>query len=108
MKRSAAIVATLLRRALNPQPMSARAALRIQTLHRPTGQILHRPSRLAKIFWTGRGKGTESPPHPPVQNPCKNPARNVTKQSYRKRQPPGTAGIVLCGQLCVNKNIYYY
>ena len=41
MKRSAAIAATILRRAFHAQPVAARRTTRIQTLHRPTGQILH-------------------------------------------------------------------
>jgi len=100
MKRPAAIAATLLRRALNPQPMAARAALRIQTLHRPTGQILHRPSRLDEILWAGRRKGTESPPDPPLQNP----SQTVTKQSYRKRQLRELAGLCPGGN-CVSIGI---
>jgi len=41
VKRSAAVAATILRRAFHAQPMAARRTIRIQTLHRPTGQILH-------------------------------------------------------------------
>jgi hypothetical protein len=41
MKRPAAIAATILRLACHAQPVAARRTTRIQTLHRPTGQILH-------------------------------------------------------------------
>jgi hypothetical protein len=41
VKGSAAIAAMILRRALHAQPVAARRTTRIQTLHRPTGQILH-------------------------------------------------------------------
>jgi len=41
VKRSAAVAAMILRRALHAQPVAARRTTRIQTLHRPTGQILH-------------------------------------------------------------------
>jgi hypothetical protein len=41
VKRSAAIAAPILRRALHAQPVAARRTTRVQTLHRPTGQILH-------------------------------------------------------------------
>ena len=41
VKWSAAIAATILRRAFHAQPVAARRTTRIQTLHRPTGQILH-------------------------------------------------------------------
>jgi hypothetical protein len=41
VKRSAAITATILWRTFDAQPVAARRTIRIQTLHRPTGQILH-------------------------------------------------------------------
>jgi hypothetical protein len=41
VKRSAAIAATILRRAFHAQPVATRRTTRIQTLHGPTGQILH-------------------------------------------------------------------
>jgi hypothetical protein len=41
VKRAAAITAAVHPRALDAQPVAARRAFRIQTLHRPTGQILH-------------------------------------------------------------------
>jgi len=41
VQRSAAIAAMVQPGALDSEPVPARRALRIQTLHRPTGQILH-------------------------------------------------------------------
>jgi hypothetical protein len=41
MQWIAAVAAQLPRHSFEPQPLSARRARRIQTLHRPTGQILH-------------------------------------------------------------------
>ena len=41
VKRSAAIAADFLWRILHAQPVSARGTFRSQTLHRPSGQILH-------------------------------------------------------------------
>jgi hypothetical protein len=41
VKRGAAIAADFLRRVLHAKPVAARGTFRSQTLHRPTGQILH-------------------------------------------------------------------
>jgi hypothetical protein len=41
VKRRAAVAAYILWRALHAQPVTPRGALRIQTLYRPTGKILH-------------------------------------------------------------------
>jgi len=45
MQRRATIVAAFLRRIVQAQPAPPRDAFRIQTLHRSTCQIQHRPSR---------------------------------------------------------------
>jgi len=42
VERGAAIAANLLRRILHAEPVAARGTFRSQTLHRPSGQILHR------------------------------------------------------------------
>ena len=66
MQRSAAIAAKVVRRVLHAQPVPARGAFGIQTLHRPTGQILHRPSREAEVCMRRRREGVkiaaETPP----------------------------------------------
>ena len=59
VKRRAAVAAYILWRALHAQPVTPRGALRIQTLYRPTGKILHllasqnvqekRPVKLAEL-----------------------------------------------------------
>lgn len=43
------MIATFLRRIVHAQPASARGALRIQTLHRPSRKLVHFPSRRAKF-----------------------------------------------------------
>jgi hypothetical protein len=90
VKRASAMAAALLGRALNPHPMSARAALRIQTLHRPTGQILHRSSRVVEILWAGSGKGILTPPDPPVQN-------HDSFENWRDCAP----ATIVCQQFCL-------
>jgi hypothetical protein len=64
VKRSATIAATILRRAFHAQPVAARRTIRIQTLHRPTGQILH--SFASQNPRPGRRKGKRLPPGRPV------------------------------------------
>jgi hypothetical protein len=61
MKRVAAIAAAVDPRALDAEPVAARRAFRIQTLHRPTGQILHfRWPR--KYYSPGCGREKQAPP----------------------------------------------
>ncbi|MGC1945755.1 MAG: hypothetical protein WA664_18555, partial [Candidatus Acidiferrales bacterium] len=63
-KRAAAIAAMILRRGLDAQPVAARGTFWIQTLHRPTGQILH--FRLPhKNHSPGGGRGKREPPKRP-------------------------------------------
>jgi len=63
VKGSAAIAAMILRRALHAQPVAARRTTRIQTLHRPTGQILH--SFASQNPRSRRRKGERLPPKRP-------------------------------------------
>jgi hypothetical protein len=63
VKRSAAITATILWRAFDAQPVAARRTIRIQTLHRPTGQILH--SFASQNPRSRRRKGERLPPKRP-------------------------------------------
>jgi len=58
VKRSAAIAAVILRRALHAQPVAARRTTRIQTLHGPTGQILH--SFASQTHGPGDGRESEA------------------------------------------------
>lgn len=65
----------VLESALNSQPVAARGAFRVQTLHRRAGQILHRPSRLAKNVGRRREGKTDEPPSPPVKQSSKAPQK---------------------------------
>jgi len=56
MERRAASAADFPRRVLDAQPMTSRDTLRIQTLHRATGQILHNQFA-SQISGTGGWKG---------------------------------------------------
>jgi hypothetical protein len=58
MQRRTATPANFLRRFLHPQPVAPLQALRIQTLHRPAGHILHHFICLTSFFAGGR-KGSE-------------------------------------------------
>lgn len=55
VKRRPASPAAFLWRVLHPKPMPALRTFRVQALHRPTGEILHRASRLAVFPAAGRG-----------------------------------------------------
>jgi hypothetical protein len=57
MKRRPATPADFLRRIHGPQPLSPGNTLRVQTLHRPTGQILHRPHASLIFFTSAAGRG---------------------------------------------------
>jgi hypothetical protein len=65
VKRSAAIAAMILRRALHAQPVAARRTTRIQTLHRPTGQILH--SFASQTHGPGDGRKSDAAEAPRLQ-----------------------------------------
>jgi hypothetical protein len=65
VKGSAAIAATILRRAFHAQPVAARRTTRIQTLHGPTGQILH--SFASQTHGPGGGRGSEAAEAPRLQ-----------------------------------------
>jgi hypothetical protein len=65
VKRSAAIAATILRRACHAQPVAARRTTRIQTLHRPTGQILH--SFASQTHGSGGGRESDAAEAPRQQ-----------------------------------------
>jgi hypothetical protein len=83
MQRRAAVAAEFKPFTLKAQPMATRRAGRIQTLHRPSGQIFHRSPSLVPDFF-GRGDVLD----PPVAS--------------RK-----DGGIVREGFLCVKKKSYY-
>lgn len=53
MKRRSAIAASFLRRVLYARPVSSLGAFRIQALHCPARQMLHRPSRFANFSRCG-------------------------------------------------------
>src|SRR5579863_3380357 len=57
VQRRSAMAAMFQRRVLHSEPAAPRGTERIQTLHRATGQMLHRPSRPAKSVWTSSAKG---------------------------------------------------
>jgi hypothetical protein len=57
VQRRSAMVAMFLGHVLHSEPAAPRGTERIQTLHRATGQMLHRPSRPAKSMWTSGAKG---------------------------------------------------
>jgi hypothetical protein len=63
VKRSATIAAMILRRALDAQPVATRRTIRIQTLHRPTGQILH--SFASQTHGPRRRREEQLPPRAP-------------------------------------------
>ncbi len=65
VKRSAAIAATILRRAFHAQPVAARRTTRIQTLHGPTGQILH--SFASQTHGPGDGRKSDAAEAPRQQ-----------------------------------------
>jgi hypothetical protein len=65
VKRSAAIAATILRRAFHAQPVAARRTTRIQTLHGPTGQILH--SFASQTHGSGDGRKSDAAEAPQLQ-----------------------------------------
>jgi len=69
VKRSAAVAAALLRLALDAQPMPARRTLRIQTLNRPTRQILHQLPRKSQPGGGGNCKCRRGSPY--YKNPSK-------------------------------------
>jgi hypothetical protein len=77
VKRSAAIAATILRRAFDAEPVAARRTIRIQTLHRPTGQILH--SFASQTHGLGGGRESD----------C--------RQSAPTAKAPKLAGLCACG-----------
>jgi hypothetical protein len=66
VKGSAAVAAMILRRALHAQPVAARRTTRIQTLHRPTGQILH--SFASQNHGPGDGRKSDAAEAPRLQN----------------------------------------
>ena len=65
VKSPAAIAATILRRAFHAQPMASRRTTRIQTLHRPTGQILH--SFASQTHGSGGGRKSDTAEAPRLQ-----------------------------------------
>jgi hypothetical protein len=66
VKGSAAIAATILRRAFHAQPVATGRTTRTQTLHGPTGQILH--SFASQTHGPGGGRKSV----PPKRSDCKN------------------------------------
>lgn len=62
MQRASAVTAAFLRRLFNPQPVSARGTLRIQTLHRPSRKLHFTPRETGGIvrrcFWCVKKKCT--------------------------------------------------
>jgi hypothetical protein len=58
VKRRATVAAKILRHTLYAQPVTARWALRVQTLHSPTGQILH-PIASQKVWAGGKESAAE-------------------------------------------------
>jgi hypothetical protein len=65
VKSPAAIAATILRRAFHAQPMASRRTTRIQTLHGPTGQILH--SFASQTHGSGGGRKSDTAEAPRLQ-----------------------------------------
>jgi len=65
VKSPAAIAATILRRAFHAQPMASRRTTRIQTLHGPTGQILH--SFASQTHGSGGGRESDTAEAPRLQ-----------------------------------------
>jgi hypothetical protein len=66
VKSPAAIAATILRRAFHAQPVAARRTTRIQTLHGPTGQILH--SFASQTHGSGGGRESDAAEAPRCKN----------------------------------------
>ena len=65
VKRRATTLAGFLRNILSPQPVAPLHALRIQTLHRPTGHVLHRQFA-SPVFCAGGRRGSKLAAEIPV------------------------------------------
>ena len=65
VKRPAATAALLERRTLHAQPVASRRTFRVQTLYRPTGQIVHLFA--SQKVQAGSGKGSARHRSPPEQ-----------------------------------------
>ena len=85
MQRRTAVAAEFMPKSLHAQPVTPRRAIWIQTLHGPSGQVLHRS---------------------PVEIRAKS-ARTTPKSPCASRTSREDARIVREAPLCVNKNPYY-